>query len=262
MGEEVLTMNTTTNRAVFLDFDGVLFDTVREVYAVTMMALRRSVRIVDIDFGSEHFAKFCQFRYLIGPAWNYYFLMQSIDREIVSFAVDLEAEYKKLLEEWKQEEHRSFEESFFRARKRIRETDHDGWLSLVSPYGIIEGMRGLISEFRGGFFLVTTRDRESVMDLLNLHNLDIQESNIVAKKEYALHNSKAKVIQDLINKHKIKESLFIDDFEGHLVKCEAIENLTIIQAVWGYVAPDKKGDNSAFLLKELESFIQGENVWA
>ena len=99
------------------------------------------------------------------------------------------------------------------------------------------------------------------MDLLNLYNLDIQESNIIAKKEYALHDSKAKIIQNLINKHKIKESLFVDDFEGHLVACEGIENMTRIQAVWGYVAPDKKGDNSAFLLKGLESFIQGENVW-
>ena len=70
-------MNTTINRAVFLDFDGVLFDTVREVYTVSMMALDPSNRISDIDFGSKHFEKFNQLRYLIGPAWNYYYAMKA-----------------------------------------------------------------------------------------------------------------------------------------------------------------------------------------
>ena len=151
---------------------------------------------------------------------------------------------------------------FFQERKRIRETDHDNWLSLVSPYHIIDDIRGLVSKFRGRFFLVTTRDKESVLDLLNLYRLDIPESNIFAKKEYALHNSKAKIIQDLINKHKIKESLFIDDLEEHLLACESIEGLSVIQAAWGYVAPDKKKNNYAFLLKELEIFIHGKNVWS
>jgi phosphoglycolate phosphatase-like HAD superfamily hydrolase len=230
-------MNKTTSRVVFLDFDGVLFDTVREAYAVTMIALRRFVQVVDVDFDSKHFAKFSQFRYLTGPAWNYYYLIQSIDKKIAHSAVDLEAEYKKLLEPPTRGEHRSFEENFFQSRKRIRETDHDCWLSLISPYNIFEDMRELINEFRSRFFLVTTRDRESVLDLLNLYNLYIPEPNVCAKKEYALHGSKLNVIQDLINKHKINESLFIDDLEEHLMACGTIENLLAMQAKWGYVVP-------------------------
>ena len=42
-----MTRNATLCRAIFLDFDGVLFDTVREAYAVSMIALGRSARIVD-----------------------------------------------------------------------------------------------------------------------------------------------------------------------------------------------------------------------
>ena len=110
-------MNTTNSRAVFLDFDGVLFDTVREAYAVTIMALRRSVRIIDIDFGAEHFVKFSQFRYLVRSVWNYYYLTQSIDKVIARSVVDLETEYNKLLQRWTQGEHNSFEENFFSGKK-------------------------------------------------------------------------------------------------------------------------------------------------
>ncbi|SVD38070.1 uncharacterized protein METZ01_LOCUS390924 [marine metagenome] len=39
----------------FIDFDWVLFDAVCEVYAVTMMALGRSLRVIDMDFGSGSF---------------------------------------------------------------------------------------------------------------------------------------------------------------------------------------------------------------
>ena len=100
------------------------------------------------------------------------------------------------------------------------------------------------------------------MDLLNLHKLSIPESNIFTKTEYALHNSKFHIIQSLINKYQIKESLFIDDLEEHLAACSAIESLSTIQAKWGYVVPERKEDNSVFLLKELERFLYGENVRA
>ena len=255
-------MNTTINRAVFLDFDGVLFDTVREVYAVSMIALDRSVRTADINFESKHFEKFNQLRYLVGPAWNYYYVMQAADKESLNSTSDLENEYKNLLNQRMQEEHSSFEKNFFQARNQLREEEHDHWLSMVNPYNIVEDLSKIISEFQDHFFLVTTRDQESVKDLLGLHKLNISEPNIFAKTEYALHNSKAHIIQHLIDKHQIEESLFIDDLEEHLVACRPIESLSTIQAKWGYVVPEKKEDNSVFLLKELESFIHGKNVRA
>ena len=255
-------MNTIISRAVFLDFDGVLFDTVREVYAVSMIALDRSARTTDINFGSKHFEKFNQLRYLVGPAWNYYYVIQAIDKESLDSTSDLENEYKNLLNQRTQEEHSSFEKKFFQARNQLREKEHDHWLSMVNPYNIVEDLRKIISAFQDQFFLVTTRDQESVKDLLDLHNLNISELNIFAKKEYALHNSKVHLIQNLIDKHQIEESLFIDDLEEHLVACSTIESLSTIQAKWGYVVPGKKEDNSVFLLKELESFIHGKNVRA
>ena len=73
---------------------------------------------------------------------------------------------------------------------------------------------------------------------------------------------KVNIIQYLINKYRIEESIFVDDMEEHLIASEAIEGLSTMQAKWGYVIPEKKEDNSVSLLKELEVFINGKNVWA
>ena len=254
-------MNTTIRRAIFLDFDGVLFDTVREAYAVAMIALGRFDRLIDVDFDTIHFENFSQFRYLIGPAWNYYYLIQSIDRQIEEPTIDVEIEFKKFLEMWVEREVQPFRENFFQTRIRLRVKERERWSSLISPYNFLGNIRKLLGEFRKCFFLVTTRDRESVLDILQLYDLQLIDSNIFAKNEYTVHNSKLNIIRDLIKKRKIEESVFIDDLEDHLVLCETIQSLTTLQAKWGYVVPKKKEDNSLLLLKELERFVHGENVW-
>ena len=108
-------MDAAIRRAVFIDFDGVLFDTVREVYAVSMLTLNRSTRIIDINFESKHCEKFNQLRYLVGPAWNYYYVMQAVDKEPLGSSSDLKKEYKNLLNQQTEEVHTSFEKKFFQA---------------------------------------------------------------------------------------------------------------------------------------------------
>ena len=253
-------MNITTNRVIFLDFDGVLFDTVREVYAIAMVASGHIIRASDADYTSKHFELFDKLRYLVGPAWNYYYLIRSIDNKKGGSMAGLKSEYKKFLDQSSRGDYTSFEESFFQARKQLRELDSGYWMSLIFPYSFVKNIRGLIDEFRNQFFIVTTRDRDSVLDLLRFHDLNILDSNIFTRKEYKIHSSKANLIQNLINKLQIDESVFLDDLEGHLGACESIEKLSTIQAKWGYVAPQIKEDNSPLLFKGLKMFIHGQKV--
>ena len=253
-------MNITTNRFIFLDFDGVLFDTVREVYAIAMLASGHITRASDVDYTSKHFELFDKLRYLVGPAWNYYYLIRCIDNEKGGSMASLKSEYKKFLDQSSRGDYTSFEERFFQARKQLRELDSVYWMSLIFPYSFVKNIRVLIDEFRNQFFIVTTRDRDSVLDLLRFHDLNILDSNIFTRKEHEIHGSKANLIQNLINKLQIDESIFVDDLEGHLGACESIEKLSTIQAKWGYVAPQIKEDNSLLLFKKLKMFIHGQKI--
>ena len=255
-------MGKISNRAIFLDFDGVLFDTVCEAYVVSLVALGLSARISDVNFNTDRFRKFCWCRHLIGPAWNYYYLMQVIDSKVLRSNRETEIVCQELLKEQKSNEHSSFEKNFFRARNSLRDTDHSGWLSLIRPYKIVGKIRKYLESNGENFFLVTTRDSDSVKDLLMFHHLEFLECNIFSKNEFAIHNSKSKIIQGLIcNKH-IEKSIFIDDLESHLVACKGMKNMLLLLARWGYVVPEKKGDNRLDILQEIEKLIQEENVRA
>jgi hypothetical protein len=144
--------------------------------------------------------------------------------------VGLKIECKKFLDQSSRGDYTSFEERFFQARKQLRELDSVYWMSLIFPYGFVKNIRVLIDEFRNKFFIVTTRDRGSVLDLLRFYDLNILDSNIFTRKKYEIRSSKANLIHNLINKLQIDESIFVDDLEGHLGACESIEKLSTTQA--------------------------------
>jgi hypothetical protein len=247
--------------AVFLDFDGVLFDTVRESYCISMIALGEASEISGIDLNAKHFQEFYRHRYLIGPAWNYFYLMQLIDKILRDPLLDLAEIFHEATRNPEPNKHRVFEKNFFNTRKFLIDNDPGSWLSLITAYSFAEGMRVLVDEHPENFFLITTRDRSSALKILLVHQLGILEGNILGREEFEVYNSKRGVIQGLIKNRQIEESIFIDDLEDHLIACEDIDKLTLVQACWGYVAPEKKEDNSARIIQETKNFIQGENVW-
>ena len=254
-------MKEIIKRAVFLDFDGVLFDTVKEAYCVLMIALGRASDISGVDLETTHFQEFHKYRFLIGPAWNYYYLSSLIDEKLDHPSLDLESAFRSATRNPDPDKHRAFEKNFFTVRNICRETDFDNWLSLTTPYTFVNRLWNLVKVHQEKFFLITTRDRESVLQILRVHHLDFCEESVFGKEKYEVFSSKRDIIRHLIDEHQIEESIFVDDLEDHFIDCGAIENLLLVQARWGYVALDKKEDNSVRILQDIENLIQGKNVW-
>ena len=69
--------------------------------------------------GSVHFEKFNEFRYLIGPAGGYYYLVQ--------------IEYKKILENFVRIECHSFKTSFFKLEKN-KKKNREKWFIKYSGF--------------------------------------------------------------------------------------------------------------------------------
>ena len=256
-----LAMNGINKRAVFLDFDGVLFDTVKEAYCVSMISLGKASDVSDVNLAASHFHEFFRFRFLVGPAWNYYYMMQLIDEKNACPSLDIAASLRDAIRHADPVKHSPFEASFFKTRKFLRETNYQVWLSLITPYEFVNELLDLMEGHLEKFFLITTRDRDSVLHILKMYDLMFLENSVFGKDEYGVSNSKRDIIQRLIGDHQIKESIFIDDLEDHLMACWTIENLSSIHARWGYVAPENKEDNSARVIRDIRNFIQEENVW-
>lgn len=238
-------------KAVFLDFDGVLFDTVREAYSIAMITAGKCDSLANIDFQSLHYTLFSQYRYLISPAWNYYYLLQALEQESDNIA----SSYMKMLELASENEYKQFEKEFFQTRATLRKHDDENWLKLNIPFPFLSKISKYIQEDPDSWYIVTTKDKETVKKLLELENIFIKKEQIFDKDNYALLQSKRAIIEGIMQDKQISKGLFIDDSRKHLLDCQSLESLEIIQPDWGYNLPEDPTITPSEALESLKYFL-------
>lgn len=236
-------------KAIILDFDGVLFNTVREAYAIAMITTGKYKKISDIDFKNSHYALFSSYRYLISPAWNYYYLLQALETD------NIKNNYINMLESASEHEYEEFEEIFFKTRITVRKKDYEAWLRLNIPYPFLSKISNYIHRNPGTWYIVTTKDRETVEKLLDLENIFIKKENIFDKEDYAVSQSKQGVIAKIMRNKQVSDGFFIDDSRKHLTDCSRLKNLQLIQPDWGYNLPEDATQTPSEVLDSIKKFL-------
>jgi CMP-N-acetylneuraminic acid synthetase/phosphoglycolate phosphatase-like HAD superfamily hydrolase len=233
---------------IFLDFDGVIVDSAKEAYAMAMLSTGRIKNIADLDINSEHATRFLKQRCHIGPAWNYHYLLKSIDE-------NKDELFSKLLPNEAGKGAKKFQEHFFATRQVIRNHFWDQWLALNELYNGSEAIIDLINQ-NTNIVIVTTKDAPSVKALLEKYGTT-REVTIYDAKTYEDFGCKSLFIDDYIKANSIKKSLFIDDSNSHLEKCNWVENLKTIQAKWGYLPKDEYNDNKKEVIDQMSLLLKG-----
>jgi hypothetical protein len=218
---------------IFLDFDGVLFNTVKEAYVISMIAKRKSKTIEDIKFISTHYELFLKYRYLVGPAWNYKYLLELLDTQ----TIDFEKKYKDIIGNAVQKDYEGFEKLFFNIREELQTNDLQKWLKLNEPYVFLDMIKSLLINKQDEFLIITTKDKATVKKLLEFEGIYLSEKSIYDKEDFARYKSKANIIQEIMINKKILHAIFLDDNSAHLSECRNILNLQLLQANWGYISP-------------------------
>ena len=244
------------NRAIFLDFDGVLFDTVKEAYAVAMFALDRAKETSEIDYDSDEYGLFKKYRYLINPAWNYFYLIKTIDMYLKDNSIDIEKKYKKDVLSAQKIGYEDFENKYFASREKIKNNNYQYWLSLNEPYPFLSVVPKLIHKSPNSVFIITTKDRPTVLKLLAINGIDFNPLQIFGRESYDKYGGKLQIIEDLAAKHNIKEALFVDDSSEHLSSCKSMKGLTLLQPDWGYVSSKDKVDSLGSILNKVNEFLE------
>lgn len=230
-------------KILFLDFDGVLFDTVDEAYQVcinTSMFKGNNFTVQDLEL-------FKKYRFLVGPAWNYYFIMNSI---INNEQLSDSSEFIKT------DDAIEFEFDFFSTRKRIKDDNYVRWLKFNKKYYFLDNLVEILDKSTE-VYIITTKDEATVIDLLKSENIAyIWPENILGKNSFNLYGTKKEIILNIL-KNKNYKAIFIDDLYEHLHLCESIDSLTLIQADWGYI--DVK-NNSKYLMNVQDTLKIVENL--
>lgn len=237
-----------SDSVVFLDFDGVIFDSAKEAYAIAMLTTQRIKKLSVLDLTSDHAQRFLAQRHLIGPAWNYYYLLLAIDD-------NNDLKFDDYLPDEASEQAKNFQRAFFATRQVIRNHFWDDWLSLNRLY---EGSCRFIEliNSNSNIVIVTTKDAETVRVLLDENGVN-RAIDIFDSESYEKFGCKSYFMDDYIKKHNIKRAIFIDDSKKHIAKCVWVNHLITVQACWGYVSPEDYNDNKNTVINAIINIIRG-----
>jgi phosphoglycolate phosphatase-like HAD superfamily hydrolase len=221
---------------VFLDFDGVLCDSIRECLVVGLEAYNRvkgnaapAAWQTAIDPSLDHF--FRRHRWLVQPAGQYYVLFDSYFRSRRNLKPDRFADELAQMAN----DIAAFEEAFFDAREDCMSWNLGEWLKLNPLYpGTGDALWGLQTwaEMR----IVTTKDEASVLEIAQAYGLPLL--SVFGRNAYRAAGSKRAMIGGILKKEDrpISSTVFLDDNVTNLIEVQPI-GVRCFWATWGYSMP-------------------------
>ena len=184
-------------------------------------------RLSNIDSIPADFRKyFSKHRFFVRPASEYILLYKAYDQKIENISLD---DFNNLKTGYISDMQR-FNELFFLERKRCKE-NLEHWLSLHQIY---DHVLDFFKKYNENFFIVTTKDRDSVERIMLQYGLRSQVRGIYSM-ELSDHKGDLfhKLFEDYPNEINKSNIHYVDDNEWHLADVQQyIFNLYF--ANWGY----------------------------
>ena len=238
-----------------LDFDGVISNSIGECFINSYRAFHEW-NSVDDDFlkvdQPEMEKLFIKYRYLVGPAYEYYCLWKTIEECIERPDLDFVERYQNQKQNSSQKLFEEFSERFFGLRNAFRKKNLEQWIDLNPLYpGILSFLEYIEKKYL--VFIASTKDEESIDLILKNAGFTMQKNNIFGKK---FSTDKFHQLNEIIRKTgSFPEKVsFIDDNADHLKRVSPI-GIHCYLAMWGYCAPelDKVHDQMTFTAMSLNS---------
>ena len=212
--------------AVFLDFDGVLFNSVKEAYLLSRFAYKNINPTEKID--TEEYNHFAKLRYLITKSWHFYYIWEAISGKIT------EEELPKLINpEYKNQECTDFDKKYVACRENLMKENYDFWQNLDTPYDIFYRIKNTAKKAKQDYIILSNKEKMPIENRLRQYNFD--NIKIFASSDLKNYKNKAEFISEYIKNNHIEKSFFVDDSIDNLNECKDIKNLTTLHAGWGYV---------------------------
>lgn len=209
---------------LFLDFDGVLYDTLKEAYILCRYVCNNIDLFAPIE--QDIYSKFYKYKYLVFNSWQYLYLMKSITSD------NIISSYNSFLQNRDLKQEEDFEDKYLKARKWLLDNHSDYVDKLESKFPFLDMVKKLQNKYD---ILIVSRK----------NNFAIQRKNtgfkIYGKEELSNVIDKAEFIEKYMKDNNVEKGFFIDDNSHNLTPCENIPDLTCLLAGWGNIAINEKG---------------------
>ncbi|MFH2115010.1 MAG: HAD family hydrolase [Spirochaetota bacterium] len=217
------------DRLVFLDFDGVICDSLPECHAVSLAAYYRLYlkTVVPNDQDGVKEAVFRRLRPFIRRGGDYLFIQMAIHQGL---SLESQSDFDSLVS-GRQDLDDPFHELFYEARNELFRTDPDHWYALNPLY---PGLKGLLRKHAEdpGFIILSTKEAHFIAEILRHHDIIWAEGRIYCSGK----ERKLAFIDRLMDELDGSVGLFIDDQLDHF-KGQSRHPVRCLLADWGYVMP-------------------------
>jgi phosphoglycolate phosphatase-like HAD superfamily hydrolase len=223
-----------------LDFDGVIVDSAEECFERSLEAYANT-QLSDVGPGYSTCLRplFLRYRYLVGPAANFWDLMEAISRcSLKDEHGQVPIVFSALIVDRTQDtlsKRERFISDFFKSRRNKINDCNELWLAQHRMYSQVNSL--LSSVDTHNIFIATMKDSESVIELLKYFGIPILNENIF-DNQYG--SNKEIHIRKVLSQLECdpKNVLFVDDNSNHLKEVSGT-GVKLAYASWGYgLMPD------------------------
>jgi len=215
---------------LFLDFDGVLCDSVAECYVSSWIAFFERYRGEQVSHVSiDHYRRFRAYRPYIRRGEDY-LLMHSLimDNVPISSQVDFDAAVGRA----GTEHMATYRALLYTVREDLVQQSLEKWRALHTPYaGVLERLRLLARDPR--VWIVSTKRQEFIIRVLEGWGIRWPVERI----SMPVSKTKMEIVESTVAVKKLTDALFVDDHEDDL-DCRPDSSIACRLAAWGHVAPE------------------------
>lgn len=227
-------------KIIIWDVDGVVVDSARETYVVSIESLKRYQKEIREIFGcglkEYSYEEFYSDRPFVKKAYEYF--LHAFSRSFMNLRADqLSDEERK---EFHAKHYQLFErltETFYSVRKEFQSKDMNFWYGLNPVYpGIPEAMQQLSDE-GFGFVVMSSKDKLSILSLLKYHGLAKHfDENMIFDKTTG--KDRQEQMGSVLKKIGVdRELIIVDDLPEQLAASRIVlegKKAQYLGAKWGY----------------------------
>lgn len=232
------------NSLIFLDFDGVICDSVRECFVSSWIAYSKDYYKDNLtSIKIEYKNNFIGLRPFIRSGEDYLLIH---DLLLNNIKIKNQEEFDFYIVKTGKIRMEEYKESLYKVRNSLLEQEKDFWLSLNYLY---PHMKLLLSKYYShkNLYIISTKKQKLIIEILNSNNIKISPDRVYDSGK----SRKLDIVSDIMEKTKVQDAVLIDDQIDHL-SGNNNKRIEVYLAKWGYIKNEwlKKQENIKILRKE------------
>ncbi len=226
---------------IFIDFDGVLYDTLKEAYVLCRYVCWGTDIFTPIE--KEIYNKFYRYKFLVFNSWQYFYLMRTIKDSNNYTDEEFIHKYNYYITHREKDKEEIFEKEYAQKRKWLIENHSDYVDNLEQKFTFMDMINTLDTNKYD--ILVISRKNTFAIKRKGI------KYKIIGKEELSNVVNKSEFIEKYMEDNNVKKAFFVDDNSHNLLPCKNIKNLTCILAGWGNIGINEIGLSQEEVFKKI-----------